>query len=326
MSLIRVAKTLSNAFSGAALSRGRTTLSIASVNVPSKKSLVYSRYFSAQAHSSSSIFNAFFGSAGSSTSANASTTTSKPPTPTSGSKPPSSSSPFSINDSLLASEYETLQKRNFDFGNAPARYAFLLYSLFKSNNALGSLESEIQRIEKEYQENPRFQVLINSVDGDDQEENLSNDQRELGLEVFFESPNAKNFSDVTRGFLSLCAMNGRLDELGNIFNSYEEIKEILSGRTVAVIVSGKEIKPDELAKTTKALQDVFKVKDLKVENQVNPIQSGGFEIFYDDYHLDNSGETQMKEIEEEIDVAVDEYLGEIEEKERLALKTARNMV
>jgi len=311
MSLIRVGKSFSYVLSRGFAAQSTKTHSLASVTNSSPKYRVFSRYF-ASSTPSSSMFSSIFGSGSTSNTAPNST---NPASSRSASSPSSNSSSFNdFDDSVMAKEYETLKKKNYDFSEGDSRYAYLLYSLFKTNNALNLLDSELAKLEKEYLENPQFKVIIHHEGGDDKEVNLSDAERELALEVYLETDGSK-FHEITRGFLSLCAINNRLDELGDIVAKLEKLREVLNDKTSALIVTARSLTDAEKANTIKALETTFNKKNITIREKIDPNLNGGFEIFYDNFHLDNSSETQEKEIEEELSTSVNGYLTEVEDRE-----------
>jgi len=199
------------------------------------------------------------------------------------------------------SDYERA-RAELPFNDVGTRYAYLLWSMYKDEKALNSLDSDLED-------------LINKIDGSpallkvfEENELATESNREEQLNIFLkDSP----VNIRIESFLRTVGEMRRLSDLPVILNAVQDVREIIERKKkTAIVASARELSEEELNSIKKTIQDTFQPDGtIEIIEEIKPELEGGFEIFYDGkYHLDNSQRSLIADLEDEVDTAIDAFI------------------
>lgn len=176
------------------------------------------------------------------------------------------------------------------FGLA-ARYASALYTAAGKAGNLPAVERELKSVVDAAAADKKFKQFL-------EDPTMPKGKKLAGLADFCDG--AKT-TDITKSFLSVVAENGRLSELGKIFESFEEQIMASKGEAKAIVTTADALDQQQLAAVTEALKGhIPKGQTLKVEARVDPRIVGGLTVGIGEKYLDLSLLSRIKKVESEL--------------------------
>jgi len=224
--------------------------------------------------------------------------------------------PFKPSAQRTIDEDLEIVKTKMTFDNVGTRYAFLLWSSYKNDKKLGTLQADVDALYKEYDKGEEFARLIDDA-------LVAKSVRHQRLLKFLET---KKFSENMDAFLHIVSVNGRLGSLQGILADLETIREkIERDISVATVVSAQPLNSKDREDIKSLIASKFRPQGkLEMIEKVDESLGGGYELFYDDkFHLDNSQKARAEELSKQIKGAVSTYFSTKEDQERRELEKAR---
>jgi len=168
-----------------------------------------------------------------------------------------------------------------------SKYSNAVYSaaLSKSPQVLSKVHTELATLSTTIKGSPEINTFVHNP-------TLSLNDRTKGLDILYKQVEKKEaLSDVTKNLFAVLSENGRLGDVQQVIEGFNELYAKHKGELTVVITSAAPLAKDVLSKlesTLKQSQAAQASKSLKVTNKVNPAVLGGLVVDFGDKTIDLS--------------------------------------
>jgi len=178
-----------------------------------------------------------------------------------------------------------------------SKYAQAAYgaALKKSPATLDSVQKELMAIGAALKSNEKLAAFVNNP-------TLSSKDRQSGLQTLFQQaggPKKGEVSEVTKNLFGVLSENGRLVEVPDVIEGFNELVGKYKGELEVVVTSAAPLTRDVLSRletTLKQSQTAQKAKAVKVTNKVKPSLIGGLVVDFGDKSVDLSVASRVNKI------------------------------
>lgn len=163
-------------------------------------------------------------------------------------------------------------------------YAEALFTLAVENNMLENYSEALQIIKNSVQENPDYTLFLDSPA-------VPLSERLAAVDAAFE----KDFHEYIVSFLKLLCENGRIRELINCIDEFDELKRLASNITTATVYSAVELTDSAKEKLITKLE-AMSGKTVEAVYVIDSSVLGGIKIEIDGKTIDGSVTNNLKRI------------------------------
>ncbi|GMY22422.1 ATP synthase subunit O, mitochondrial [Fagus crenata] len=204
-------------------------------------------------------------------------------------------SALALTDSQFSRNYATTTVQKEERVKVPlalfggsGNYASALYIAAVKTNALDKIESELHDLVEAMKRSPTFSLFT-------KDPTVPADTR---LKAIQEIAGGAKFSEVTKNFLAVLALNGRLRHIDTITKRFGELTMAYRGEVKAIVTTVIPLPPDEEKELKETLQDVIgRGKKVKLEQKIDPSILGGIVVEFSQKVFDASIKTRARQME-----------------------------
>lgn len=173
------------------------------------------------------------------------------------------------------------------FGGS-GNYASALYIAAVKANSIDKVESELLDLVEALKRSPTFVQFTKDL-------SVPADTR---LKAIQEISAQAKFSDVTKNFLLVLAVTGRLRYMDSIAKRFVELTMAHKGELKAIVTSVIPLPPEEEKELKETLQEIIgKGKKVKLEQKIDPSILGGLVVEFGQKVFDMSIKTRARQME-----------------------------
>ncbi|KAJ0989085.1 hypothetical protein J5N97_007441 [Dioscorea zingiberensis] len=167
-------------------------------------------------------------------------------------------------------------------------YASALFLSAAKANALDKVESEVLDVIEASKRSPLFSQFIKDLSV----------PRETRVKAVTEIFSQAGFSDVTKNFLAVLAVNGRLQYIERIGKRFIDLTMAHKGEVKVIVTTVIPLPAEEEKELKQTLQDIIgQGKTVMVEQKIDPNILGGLIVEFELKVLDMSIRTRAKQME-----------------------------
>jgi len=160
---------------------------------------------------------------------------------------------------------------------AAKRYSKALFELAENQHQLDEVQEDLKAVNSAIANNSELKILLTNP-------TLTHKEKAQIVNKIFSG----KLKDLTEKFIHLLGKKGRLDQLPNIYRSFDELykkkKGIIEARVITPVPLTDKLKKEIYTK----IQNLTGSKEIKLEEKVDPSILGGFVLQINDLKYDAS--------------------------------------
>lgn len=171
---------------------------------------------------------------------------------------------------------------------ADRRYGKILYDIAKKENHIEPIHDELIELREVFEEVPELGAI------------LSDDRLEPFEKVDILHDLTKQFSDTINKFLNVIYEYGRMRELPQILDEFENLYFEDKGILLAYVTSAVELTEDEDEAIKEKIKSITQSEKVILKKNIDPEIIGGIIVNANHRMLDNSVASKLKEMHKEL--------------------------